>query len=48
LRARLGEPAVLAATLGYRQAYQPDLIACAEAIGTTPERLVAAQEALER
>jgi hypothetical protein len=47
LRARAGEPAVLAAVLGFLQAYQPDLLACAADLGTTPERLVAAQAELE-
>ena len=46
LRHRAGEPAVLAAVLGFLQAHQPDLVACAEGLGTTPERLIAAQEAL--
>ena len=32
LRARVGEPAVLGAVLGYLEAYEPDLIACAEAL----------------
>ena len=48
LRARVGEPAVLAACLGFLQSHQPDLVACADAIGTTPDRLVQAQEELER
>ena len=47
LRARVGEPAVLAAALAFLQSHEPDLIACAEAIGTTPARLVAAQAELE-
>jgi hypothetical protein len=46
LRARAGDPAVLAAALGFLQAHQPDLVSCAEALGVAPERLVAAQEAL--
>ena len=48
LRARLGEPAVLAAVLAFLEAHEPDLVACAEATGTTPARLVAARAALER
>jgi hypothetical protein len=46
LRARADDPAVLGAALGFLQAHQPDLLACAEALGVKPERLVAAQEAL--
>lgn len=48
LRTRVSEPAVLAATLGFLQSHEPDLIACANAIDTTPARLVAAQAELER
>ncbi len=46
LRARAGDPAVLGAALGFLQAHQPDLMACAEALDVTPERLIAAQERL--
>ena len=46
LRARAGDPAVLAAALDFLQAYQPDLVACAEALEVSPERLVAAREIL--
>ena len=48
LRARLGEPALLAAALAFLEAHEADLIACADAIGTTPAALVAARIALER
>ena len=47
LRARAGEPAVLAAVLAYLEAYEPDLIACADALGVTPSALVAAHQMLE-
>ncbi|USU11640.1 DUF3572 domain-containing protein [Sphingomonadaceae bacterium OTU29THOMA1] len=47
LRARAGEPAVLAAVIGYLESYEPDLIACASALGVPPQALVAAHEALE-
>jgi hypothetical protein len=47
LRARLGEPAVLAAVLGFLEAHEPDLIACAEALGVKPEALVRARRTLE-
>ncbi|MBE7204666.1 MAG: DUF3572 family protein [Parafilimonas terrae] len=48
LRARLAEPGVLAACLAFLEAHEPDLLACAEAIGATPAALVAAREALEQ
>jgi hypothetical protein len=48
LRARAGEPALLAATLGFLEAYEPDLVACAEALEVTPAALVAARGELER
>ena len=47
LRERLGEPAVLAAVLTYLESYEPDLIACADELGTRPEVLVAARATLE-
>ncbi len=47
LRARIGEPAIQAAALGFLEAHEPDLVACAEAIGTRPEALVAARAMLE-
>ena len=43
LRARLNDPAVLDAALGFLEAHQPDLIACAEALGLKPDRLIAAR-----
>ena len=48
LRARAGEPALLAATLGFLEAYEPDLIACAGALAVTPAALVTARSELER
>lgn len=48
LRARLQEPAVLAACLAFLEAHEPDLIACADAIGATPDALVAARGVLEQ
>lgn len=48
LRASLGEPATLAATLAFLEAHEPDLIACAEAIGATPAALVEARRKLEQ
>lgn len=47
LRARLGEPAVLAAALDFLERHEPDLVACAEALGTAPADLVRARETLE-
>jgi Protein of unknown function (DUF3572) len=46
LRQSLGEPATLDAALGFLEAHQPDLIACADALGVKPERLIAARERL--
>ncbi|HZF94643.1 MAG TPA: DUF3572 domain-containing protein [Allosphingosinicella sp.] len=48
LRTGLGEPATLAAILAFLEAHEPDLIACADAIGTTPAALVEARRRLER
>ena len=47
LRHRAGEPAVLAAVLGFLEAYEPDLIACAADLDVKPGAIVAAREALE-
>lgn len=47
LRARIGDPAVLAACLAFLEGHEPDLIACAAAIGVAPQRLVGARSALE-
>ena len=48
LRARAGESSLLAATLGFLEAHEPDLIACADALDVKPAALVAAREKLER
>jgi hypothetical protein len=48
LRAQLGEPALLAAILRFLEAHEPDLLACAEALGVAPARLVEARRSLER
>jgi hypothetical protein len=47
LRARAGEPALLAALLSFLEVYEPNLIACADALDTDPGRLVAARMLLE-
>ena len=48
LRARLGDPWLLAAVLGFLEAHEPDLIAVAEEMAVPPEELVRAREALEQ
>jgi len=48
LRARAGEAQLLAATLGFLEAHEPDLVACAASLGLKPEQLVAARATLER
>lgn len=48
LRGRIGDPTVLAAALGFLEAYEPDLVAAAEALGVPPAELVEARRMLER
>ena len=38
----------LAAVLRFLEGHEPDLIACADELGVSPARLVAAREALDR
>ena len=47
LRLRLGDPAVLAAVIRFLEAHEPDLVACAEALGVAPAALVEAGRRLE-
>ena len=47
LRDRIGEPDLLAAVLRFLEAHEPDLLACAEALATTPLRLVESRRMLE-
>ena len=47
LRARAGDPALLASFLSFLEGHEPDLLAVAEQIGTSPEQLVEARKALE-
>jgi len=47
LRASLDEPATLAAALRFLEAHEPDLIACAEAIGVAPSDLPETRRRLE-
>ena len=48
LRDRAGERGLLAATLAFLEAHEPDLIAVSEAIGIKPEKLISARQELER
>ena len=48
LRSRVSDRAVLAAALRVLEGYEPDVVACADAIGVEATRLVEAREALER
>lgn len=47
LRVRAGDPALLAATLRFLEAHEPDLLAVAAEIGSAPQSLVRARKALE-
>lgn len=46
LRARAGEPALLAAVIGFLTSHEPDLIACAAALDTTPAHIASLQDRL--
>jgi hypothetical protein len=48
LRERLEDRTFLAAVLLFLEGHEPDLLACADALGVTPARLVAARGGLER
>ena len=48
LRERAGEPALLAAALGFLLGHEPDLLACADALDVPPAALAAAEAALQR
>ncbi len=48
LRAAVGDPTLLAASLRFLEAHEPDLVACAEALGTTPLHLVETRRRLEK
>ena len=47
LRASINERGTQAAILSFLEAYEPDLIACAESIGVRPTSLVNARQELE-
>ena len=48
LRLRLAEPGLLAETLRFLEAHEPDLLACADDLEVDPMTIVGAREALER
>jgi hypothetical protein len=48
LRTRLGDRSALAALLHFLEAHEPDLIACADALGLAPAQIVEARRRLER
>jgi hypothetical protein len=48
LRARAGDPVLLAAVLGFLAQHEPDLTACADALDVRPEALIAAQQELDQ
>ena len=48
LRARVGQPELRAAVLRFLEGHEPDLIACAAALGVAPTAIVTTREALER
>jgi hypothetical protein len=46
-RALAGDRGLLAATIAFLESHEPDLVDVADAIGSTPARMVAAREMLE-
>ena len=48
LRGGLDQPATLAAILRFLEGHEPDLVACAEALGVPPSALVEARRSLEK
>jgi hypothetical protein len=46
LRAGLGDPQVLGAVLAFLAGHEPDLVACAEDLGISPQALAQATEQL--
>ena len=47
LRSKAGDPVLLGALLRFLEAYEPDLLAVAEAVGVPPADLVEARRQLE-
>jgi hypothetical protein len=48
LRERAEDPSLLVACISFLEGYEPDLIACAEAIGSPPEKVVAAARMIDQ
>jgi uncharacterized protein DUF3572 len=48
MRESLADGAFLAEVLRFLEGHEPDLVACADALGVSASELVAAREALER
>jgi len=48
LRAGVADPAVQGAVLAFLADHEPDLVACADAIGASPQALIDAKESLAR
>jgi hypothetical protein len=46
IRARLTDPSLLGAVLDFLGGHEPDLIACAQALGHRPETLIRARDKL--
>ncbi len=46
IRARVQDPALLDAVIGFLEAHEPDLIACARALGVPPFELLAIRHLL--
>jgi hypothetical protein len=46
IRARIGDPAMLAAIIDFLESHEPDLIACAAHLGVAPTALLAARDRL--
>jgi len=47
LRARIGDPALLAAALRFLEGHEPDLVGCANDLGVAPLRLIESRRRLE-
>ena len=47
-RAVAGDRSLLGATIAFLESHEPDLVAVADALGSSPAKLVAAREVLER
>lgn len=47
LRSRAADPQLLAATIGFLESHEPDLIACASALEVDPQALTDARSVIE-